>query len=125
MSIHSVAVSLLLGFVVLACWLGVLGMLRMREPMQALHYLTLPATVGVVALTVAVFIETGPGSTAFKTLLIALVLLAINSVVTHATARAFRTRELGHWEPRDGDPVEHVQTEAQGKQLSRSQGRSS
>ena len=32
----------------------------------------------------------------------------INSVGTHATARAFRARELGHWEPRDGDPIEFV-----------------
>jgi hypothetical protein len=35
-------------------------------------------------------------------------LLAVNSVVTHATARAFRTREIGHWQPRDGDNIEFV-----------------
>lgn len=108
MSAHSIAVDVLLGVTVLACWTGVAGMLRMREPVQALHYLTLPATVGVFAVTVAVFVETGFSSTAWKVLLIALILLAINSVVTHATARAFRTRERGHWEPRDGDPIEFV-----------------
>lgn len=108
MSIHSTTLDVLLGLVVLSCWLGVIGMVRMREPMQALHYLTLPATVGVAALTVAVFVDTGLSSISFKTLLIAFILLAINSVVTHATARAFRTRELGHWEPRDGDPIEFV-----------------
>ncbi len=98
----------LLGGVVLSCWLGVLGMLRMREPMQALHYLSLPACLGSVLLTIAVFVETGNSNTAWKTLLICLSLLAVNSVVTHATARAFRTRQLGHWEPRPGDPVEIV-----------------
>lgn len=108
MTMHSAAIDVLLGIVVLACWLGVLGMLRMRHPLQALHYLTLPATVGVIALAIAVFVETGASPTAFKTVLIAIVLLAINSVVTHATARAFRTRELGHWEPRTGDPIEFV-----------------
>jgi monovalent cation/proton antiporter MnhG/PhaG subunit len=101
-------VNALLGLVVLTCWIGVIGMLRMREPMQALHFLTLPATVGLIALTLAVFIQTGLGSTAVKTLITALILFAINSVVTHATARAFRTRQLGHWEPRDGDPIEFV-----------------
>ncbi|HEY0795573.1 MAG TPA: monovalent cation/H(+) antiporter subunit G [Acidisarcina sp.] len=106
MTAHAISVDILLGFVALTCWLGVIGMLRMEEPMQALHYLTLPATVGIIALTIAVFVETGIGATSFKTLLIALVLLGINSVVTHATARAFRTRELGHWEPRDGDPMQ-------------------
>ena len=113
MTARSIIVEGLLGFVSLACWLGVLGMVRMREPIQALHYLTLPATVGVIALTVAVFLETGAGATAMKTMLIALVLLAINSVVTHATGRAFRARELGHWEPRDGDPFERVPKEKQ------------
>ena len=107
-AVHTIAVDALLGFVVLACWLGVIGMLRMREPTQALQYITLPATVGVGALVIAVFVESGPGATAFKTLLIALILLSINSIVTHATARAFRTRQLGHWEPRDGDPIEFV-----------------
>jgi multisubunit Na+/H+ antiporter MnhG subunit len=107
-SAHAIVVDSLLGITVAACWLGVVGMLRMRTPTQALHYLTLPATAGIFALTIAVFVESGVSSTAFKTLLIAFILLAINSVVTHATARAFRTRQLGHWEPRDGDPIEFV-----------------
>lgn len=104
---HPIAESILLGIVVLASWLGVLGMLRMREPTQALHYLSLPA-VGAIALTIAVFVETGPSQASWKTLAICFMLLAVNSVVTHATARAFRTRELGHWEPLDGDPIEFV-----------------
>lgn len=108
MTIHAIAINVLLAIVVLACWLGVAGMLRMPQPTQALHYLTLPAAIGMIALTAAVFIETGLGPTSFKTVLITLVLLGINSVVTHASARAFRTRALGHWEPLDGDPIEFV-----------------
>ena len=108
MSLHQIIVDVLLALVVLACWVGVLGMWRMPHPAQALHYLALPATVGIGAVVVAVFVETGFGSTSMKTLLIAMVLLGINSVVTHATARAFRAREIGHWEPRDGDPLEFV-----------------
>ena len=104
---HPIAESILLAFVVLASWLGVLGMLRMREPTQALHYLSLPA-VGAILLTVAVFIETGASEASWKTLAICFMLLAVNSVVTHATARAFRHRQFGHWEPRDGDPIEFV-----------------
>ena len=108
MNAKSLIEAILLAGVVLFCWLGVLGMLRMREPMQALHYLSLPACLGSIFLTVAVFVETGSSNTAWKTLLICVLLLAVNSVVTHAIARAFRTRELGHWEPRPGDPVEFV-----------------
>jgi hypothetical protein len=43
------------------------------------------------------------------------VLLGINSVVAHATARAFRQRELGHWEPLDTDPLEFVRESPDGK----------
>jgi multisubunit Na+/H+ antiporter MnhG subunit len=100
--------DVLLGSLVISCWLGVLGMWRMREPIQALHYLALPVWGATIFLAAAVFLQTGNGQAAWKTLLICLVLLAINSVVAHATARAFRVRELGHWQPRDGDPIEFV-----------------
>ncbi len=101
----------LLSGVVILCWLGVIGMWKMKEPVQALHYLSLPATAGAVLLTIAVLISEGPGQAFWKVLLIAVILLATNSVVTHATARAFRARELGHWEPLDGDSMETVHEE--------------
>jgi multisubunit Na+/H+ antiporter MnhG subunit len=107
MTPRSTVEAILLAIVVLCCWLGCVGMLRMRNPTQSLHYLALPA-MGTVILAAAVFVSTGNSSAAWKTLFISTTLLAINSVVAHATARAFRTRELGHWEPRDGDPVEFV-----------------
>ena len=108
MTVHAIVINVLLALAVLSCWIGVIGMLRMRNPYQALHYLTLPATVALPALTIAVFLHEGFGSTALKVGLVAVVILSINSVVTHASARAFRQRELGHWEPLDGDPVEWV-----------------
>jgi monovalent cation/proton antiporter MnhG/PhaG subunit len=101
----------LLGMVVLLCWLGALGMWRMKEPTQALHYLSLPATAGAIFLAVAVLLAQGPRQAFWKAVLIVCILLATNSVVTHATARAFRARMLGHWEPRDGDPMEMVRDE--------------
>lgn len=104
---HPIIESILLGIVVLSAWLGVIGMLRMREPTQSLHYLSLPA-VGAIALTIAVFVETGPTQASWKTVAICVLLLAVNSVVTHASARAFRGREIGHWQPREGDPIEFV-----------------
>jgi multisubunit Na+/H+ antiporter MnhG subunit len=98
----------LLVLVMIFCWLGVLGMWRMREPMQALHYLSVPTCGATVVLTAAVFSQTGNSQAGWKTFLICLVLLGINSVVTHATAQAFRSRKLGHWQPLPGDPLEFV-----------------
>lgn len=102
------AIDILLFVVVASCWIGVVGMLRMRHPIQALHYVSVPATIGSAAFTIALFLDQGFGSASMKGLLVTIVLLAINSVVAHATARAFRTRELGHWEPQEGDPIEFV-----------------
>lgn len=105
-----VILDVLLSIVVLLCFLGALGMWRMAEPTQALHYLSLPA-IGAIVLVVALFLSQGSSQASWKVVLIAAILLASNSVVTHATARAFRARKLGHWEPIDGDPMEIVREE--------------
>lgn len=116
MSAKSIVEAVLLGIMVLCCWIGSLGMLRMRDPFQKLHYASLPASVGVVALTVAVWISAGWNQASWKMMLIAFVLFGINSVGAHATARAFRARQLGHWEPRDGDPIEFTRDFKEGEQ---------
>ena len=105
MTAHTIIEAALLTIVVATCWLGVVGMWKMRTPVQALHYLALPATAGAAALVIAIFAETGNSQTAWKTVMIWVVMLATNSIVAHATARAFRTRELGRWRAVDGDPV--------------------
>jgi len=101
---HSIVVEVLLGVTVLACWIGVLGMIRMRDPYQALHYLGVPGIVGMGSLTAAVFVATGWNQASWKCAIILVLLLAANSVGTHAAARAFREREKGHWEPDPRDP---------------------
>ena len=113
MSAWMVVQAVLLGVVVLSCWVGTLGMWRMRDATQALHFITIPAAVGTVALTIAVFVATGSSSAAWKTCLITIIMIALNSVGMHASARAFRARKLGHWEPRDGDPFEWVRRDAE------------
>lgn len=104
MSAAAIAVDVLLAVTALACWTGVVGMMRMRTAYQALHYLGPPAIVGVGALMVAVFVQTGWSPAGWKCAIILIVLVASNSVGTHAAARAFRDREKGHWEPRPEDP---------------------
>ena len=113
MTPSTIAQAVLLTVVVVLCWVGVLGMWRMRDATQALHFITVPAAVGTVALTVAVFLATGYSATAWKTLLITAIMIALNSVGMHASARAFRARELGHWEPRDGEQFEWVRAGAE------------
>lgn len=107
-TVHQILINTLLAVTVATVWIGAVGMLRVRQPIQALHYIAVPASVGVLALTLAVFLQVGFKVVAWKCLLIAVVLLGINAVVAHATARAFRVRELGRWQHRKGDGVELV-----------------
>jgi multisubunit Na+/H+ antiporter MnhG subunit len=53
-----------------------------------------------------VVVKEGWGQATIKTILVAMVLLLINAVLTHATARAARVRALGHWQPA---PEEHIE----------------
>jgi len=98
-----VAVDLLLGSSAAACWLGALGMMRMRDPFQALHYLALPAIAGLGTAAAAIWIETGWTQATWKSLMILAIFIIANSVGTHAAARAFRARRRGHWEPLPDD----------------------
>lgn len=109
MTAPHIAVLVFLVSTAVACWVGVIGMWWMKTPMQALNYMSLPAAVGSVTLTVAVVCQTGGSQATAKCILIAAILIAINSVVTHATARAFRVRQIGHWEPRPEDRVEFME----------------
>lgn len=103
MSAHSIAVDSLLALTAVGCWIGVIGMIRMRNAHQALHYLGVPAILGGGAVTLAVLVQTGWSQATWKCGILFLLLLASNSVGTHAAARAFRQREKGHWEPLPDD----------------------
>lgn len=104
---HGLEIALLAALVAV-CWLGCLGMLRMREPIAALHYLSLPSGIGSVLLPCALLCSDGWSDATVKCVLMAVLLLAANSVVAHATARAIRVRAKGHWEAREGDRVHFI-----------------
>lgn len=98
----------LLGVMVLSCWLGCVGMLRMKTATQALHFLALPSVIGSGVLPFAILCVTGWSTAAVKGALAAFFLIGTNSVVAHATARAFRVRSVGHWEPHAEDRIEFI-----------------
>ena len=104
MSAEAMAADALLGMSSLACWVGAVGLVRMRSPYQALHSLGPPAIAGMGTLTAAVFVQTGWCQASWKCAIIFIVLVASNAVGSHAAARAFRDREKGHWEPLPEDP---------------------
>ena len=103
MTAARLAVEVLLWVAVVVAWICCLGMVLMEEFFEKLHYMASVTTVSMFAILIAVVIEEGAGQATMKTIAIAVVLLLINAVLTHATARAFRVQALGDWKVKDGE----------------------
>lgn len=100
----AVLLALGVGIELLCC----LGLLLMENVYDRLHYLG-PATIlGPIAIAAAVVLEEALSTAGIKALLIAGVLIVTGPVLTHATARAIRTRQFGSWEPQPSEEVEEL-----------------
>jgi monovalent cation/proton antiporter MnhG/PhaG subunit len=98
-----VAALLVVGVgVTLACCVGVLVM---RDAYDRLHYTAPATTIAPLAIAAAIVVEERLSAAGIKALLVALALLATNPVLTHATARAARIRQLGEWTVQEGEHV--------------------
>jgi multisubunit Na+/H+ antiporter MnhG subunit len=100
-----IAIDALVAAAVIVAVLSVLGMLRMRNPYQAMHYISPPAALTPLFLTIAIFLQDGLKPESFKALITTFVLIGMNTVVTHAAARAFRIAETKNWRPDPGEEV--------------------
>jgi multisubunit Na+/H+ antiporter MnhG subunit len=86
----------------LSTWL----MLRMKDEFQMMHFMSVPASIAAMFITAAIIIQQGWKAESVKAMFITLVLMAMNSAVTHATARAFRIRRVRDtWRPAEGEEV--------------------
>lgn len=101
-----IAVAVFLGISVVSTGICCSALLLFRDLFQRLHYLSVVTTVSTFTLLVAVVIKEGAGQATMKAILSFIVLLLINAVLSHATARAARVREFGQWTP---TPEEHIE----------------
>lgn len=82
--------------VVLACCLGVL---RMRTPLDRLHFTTPAATLGAALIAAAVLLDHPDAQAGIKAVGIVVLLGGGGTVVSHMLARAIRARDTGVLEP--------------------------
>ncbi len=101
----TLAIDVLLGAGVLVTLLSVLGMWRMRDPYQRMHFIAAPAALSPACFTIAIFLQNGFKPEAFKALITMFVLIGMNTAVTHAAARALRIAETKDWNPAPGEEV--------------------
>jgi multisubunit Na+/H+ antiporter MnhG subunit len=101
----TITIDVLLGAGVLITLLSVLGMWRMRDPYQRMHFISAPAALSPAFFTAAIFLQDGLKPEAFKALITTFVLIGMNTAVTHAAARAWRIAETKDWTPVPGEEV--------------------
>ena len=99
-----IAVDVLIGLAVFFALVGSLGIWLMRDPYQRIHFITLPCSVSAGLIAAAVLLWEKQKQTGLKVSLIALILFAMNAVVTQATARAVWVRSDGRWPPNKPPP---------------------
>jgi multicomponent Na+:H+ antiporter subunit G len=99
MSKTQILIDVLLGLGVVCAVLSCIAVLVMKDLYERLHYLSPPASVTIICFTAAVIADKHFSQAGIKALLIMLVLLVMNAVLTHATARAARIRQFRRWVP--------------------------
>ncbi len=97
MSKTQIAIDLLLAIGVVTTVLSCIALPTRKDLYERLHYLAPPATVGIGCFTIAVLLDKHFSQAGIKALIVCVVLLFMNAILTHATARATRMRQFGRW----------------------------
>ena len=108
MIVRDIVIALLLFGAVaveLAC---ALALFVVKDSFDRLHFLGPAAALGPVLVVGALVVENALSTNGVKAILAGGLLLLTGPIVTHATARAARVRQFGHWEPL---PFEEVDQE--------------
>ena len=82
------------------------GMVLLRDVYQRIQYTYPAATVGLVAVVVAIVIHKSISQAGIKTMVAGLIVFWTSPVISHATARAARVREFGNWTPNEKENIQ-------------------
>jgi monovalent cation/proton antiporter MnhG/PhaG subunit len=108
---HPIISGCLLGAAATVCVLCAVGLLVMRDAYQRLHFSSPIVSIGIALIVAAVWVEDPQWQSRIKAVLIAIILFLTNATLSHATARAIRLRDLGHWAPRPDEQLPLVSTD--------------
>lgn len=92
----AIAAAALLLIAVLCVLVASLGVLLSRDPYTRLHYMAPVATLGIWSVAAAVLVTESVNQGGVKALLTAIIILFMNAVLSHATARAARVQQYGN-----------------------------
>jgi len=77
---------------VASAWIGCLGFLRLRDPLDRLHCVTFCNVVSGFMLLLAALLNDGAASRPLKILLIWVITIIAGALTSHATGRAVHAR---------------------------------
>jgi multicomponent Na+:H+ antiporter subunit G len=101
--VRHVLAGVLLAAAVAVQWLCCLGVLRMRGAYNRLHFLGPATLLGPGLIAAAVLADGASAEASVKAVLLAVILLIMGPVTSHALARAARVRETGNTDATDGE----------------------
>lgn len=116
---HPILTSILLVAAVLLAILCALGVLVMRDAYQRLQYSAPVVGVSMGLIVVAIWIEDGQWQSRIKATLIWAILFFTNAILSHATARAVRIRQVGHWPTTEDEHIPIVGGKGEAGQMGR------
>jgi multicomponent Na+:H+ antiporter subunit G len=97
MTVAQWSIDVLLAIGVIVALAGCIGIAVVKDFYERLHYLAPPSTISITCFAAAVLIDKRLSQAGIKALLIWGVVVWMNAVLTHATARAARIRQFGRW----------------------------
>ena len=102
---HALIASVLVGIAAALAFVCAVGVAIVTNPLERLHFSATVTSFSAILIAAAVWLDDPAWQSRLKVLLIVIVLFAMNSILSHSTARAIRIREAKHFEPR---PQDHI-----------------
>lgn len=82
------------------------ALLLVHDPFDRLHFLGPASSIGPALVALAIVMEEALSTNGVKAIVVAALLLITSPVLTHATARAARVRQYGHWQALPAEEVD-------------------
>jgi monovalent cation/proton antiporter MnhG/PhaG subunit len=105
MSVRQIVVDVFLWLGVALTLIGCLGVVLMRTVYDRLHFSS-PTTLGAACIATAVVVQKSFSLVGDKSILIAVLLIVLSPLLTHAAGRAARLVEHGDWRLDDNEAEE-------------------
>jgi multisubunit Na+/H+ antiporter MnhG subunit len=108
---HSLTAALFVGVATALAIVCSFGLAIVKKPLERLHFSATVTSITVALITLAVWLDDPTWQSRIKVTLIAVILFFMNSILSHATARAIRIFENDQLEPRGDETVLRISKE--------------